>query len=471
MGLQHKLSLGWISKLLYAVLVIVLGWGSAGCAAQAVMWASEAPSAAQPAEGQAPASSEIATEPAPATSADETVLLPAADTIENVVSGLDQVAGSTFDQIPPPTSRLHALSEVFNAFRSEAVNPEADFSPESFKQRHATTYTLPGQGAIFQLVSLSVETNDIGTLDDLLQKTSDWQGQALAIGGLLVYQEFTTDIGVLPPGTYAVLLHREGDTLFFELRGDHDADKGEWVLRRVPEPVPVPPAPYTFVTKKQMCFALRSMQACLNLHAPETEELPAIAKSAVKRLMDAKLLPQDVNVNIEGALASATGLDVVEECQAVLEENPKACQPSYVTAAVVPHVEGEQPLAFSSGVAVMEVSRPIAGPIVDASGNETRLDIGTYRLDVVRLDDHTLAGQLVSADQKSYYIPLTIAVAEGEIVHPDTLMGLESDAVQESYVILDATIWSWCSDSGEDRSPPECDNPQIRRKLCWDECS
>ncbi len=380
-------------------------------------------------------------------------IIPTDEQIGQLLEVFKEAEVPTTGHIPPPPPQVDILEIICQNLFNEGrlMNPDCAFNPE-----RATTYALPDQGTLYQVVSLVPPQDDLQPIDDLLTASSNWEGRGLIVGGLLVYQSDPLRDLSLPIGAYVVFLLRDGDNLFFELYNEPGEilASGSWQLRLLDGKVL---EPYTFVTSDQICFSQRIMQACLSVFSRGVGEEAnrGLAEQATNNLIDVGLLPASATVNINGALASVDGPSRIELCQnALLETVPDQCMPDIVAAgadpmetnrSASPAIQATDQISQTlEGIGVTEVLAPLERYAFAPTGLIT-LEVGSYRVDLIQLVDNTWLAQYVSAsDGSTFYDLAQLVPGEGELVNPDTLKSIpEPDVV--SGVALDRILWSFCT--------------------------
>ncbi|MDW8317995.1 MAG: hypothetical protein RMN53_09155 [Anaerolineae bacterium] len=353
---------------------------------------------------------------------------PNASQLEAILKATEQVERRQ-SHVPPPSPRVEQLEALYGRLRErgEIVNL-ADHMV--FNRDAATTQAIPGEGGLLQVVS-PTEAEDV-----LLSPDYPWGDQALVVGGLLVYQGQSVEIGGpsgalggeqawLPAGNYLVLLYRTPDlsSLKFQLRAEAGtaALEGTWQLRSLwpkdeasQTQYASKQPPRSFIAPNQLCFSQQVYQACLNVRTaafghPANE---AMISATVKSLGGANLLPSDAIVFTETAVAAVVSSEAISKCAAALEkDSPADCYPDLVIAATEPYPADRLELEVikktaavhglarttaavpwqpavtitetAAPIAVMRVLQPLPGDVFDWNGNPMDLAPADYRVDLL----------------------------------------------------------------------------------------
>ncbi|MBN1873379.1 MAG: hypothetical protein JXA33_04045 [Anaerolineae bacterium] len=396
--------------------------------------------------------------------------------LDKIVTPLLLLKERQLGKPPVPADRfdIEALRRSLEAYVPDVIPPldleywaALEYAEDAFNLARATTYALPDSGTLFQLVSLNSDLAQ--DIDRLLHDPREWEGP-LFIGSLVVYQPLSNPERDIFPGIYSVLLWGEG---LYVLVGDNgEVYEGQWRLHALSRGVK---DPYAFVVEKQICFSQIEMQACLDFPVLFGEQATEIAARAVTDMLRNKLLPTAGNVNVAGAFADIQGAEEIRYCADTLWKNEAGeCRPNYVVAAASPFLNiFDRSPAIAFGVVVMEVLAPMEGPIVDGEGNVVTLEPGSYRLDVLSVEDEIFIGQLVSVDLSLYYIWLEPAEGKGQWIDLEAGEPI-LEAPRAAYMFLDVIIFTYCVPEVPViiiPSPPCNDPEEYRTAFCIFGCN
>jgi len=317
--------------------------------------------------------------------------------------------------VAPPAPRIDTLAVSLQRLAEEGFEGfplRNETCCDIFNRARATTYSLPGPGALFQIISV-VERE--GRIDAALADYGEWSGQALVIGGLLVYQDILVDGSPLPPGNYLVLLvNRDAELTVVLVDENMEAPvQTRWRLRQLP--VPVGEA-FSFITRDEICFSQLTYQACLPWRMAElTGDIGQIAVESRQHLIDGGwLLAGSDDMDPRTSVASIESPVRTVDCASNLAETPEGlfepCQPDVIAYATehvtlveppaIPPDSATRPSgmartvrqssggirAWYAGVGGLEVLQPLEGTVLDGDGARAVLEPDSYRVDLLMTD-------------------------------------------------------------------------------------
>lgn len=426
------------------VLFVVIALVMAGCPNPITIQTSQPPdSPANPVTGSVP--------PESAVSGPEPLVVPLPNA--KVEGALKDLPPNTTN-VPYPSARSGKLSSICKQLLQDEkiVNKDCQFNGA-----RVTTYAVPDQGAIFQMVSLKEQVNS----QLALAGTASWEDKSLLVGGLSVYQPYVIGSTKVPPDDYVVLLQDlAGNQLQFELVPSSlkPASMGAWQLYALSAPLEMP---RTLIESDEVCYSQQEFSACLTMALQGNDAQPSNAKlvfEAETNLKTRNQLPAATVVNAAGALASVIGAKYVESCgQALVENKPTACKPglvaagadevepsAYVTKTMSLRPPGMAKFVLQSsseittvivGAAVVNVLEPDAVNVVDSTGKATTLTPGDYRLDIMYdSGSATWIFQFVRANGAAFYAPAYEVDLIQKLVAGQAEPG-ESDIVLESLCV------------------------------------
>ena len=433
------------------VILILITYGLIACAPQPQAATPSLTEAVQVTETSEPTEPVTVEETATPTKGGEIPepILPSLDEVEFLLNAFEEPNQIAEDgHVPPPDGQVTNLESICDILMTQdrLLNLECSFINE-----RATTYALPEIGVLYQVVSIQLPANDQQYYNELLRSTNAWGDKGLLIGGLIVYQPDPVPDLLLPTGAFGVLLVRNQNELSFELidGAGANAGSGSWQLRMLDRLINEHEA-YTYVTPNKICFSQQIMQACLNLKSGRGDgQSQTKIQEALNMLIEARLLPADAEVNVEGALASIDSLTLIKNCQAYLQENvPKQCLPDIVaTGAKSMEIQVNNYISKTlEGIGVVELTSPIENYVYDFD-NTGILEVGSYRVDLIQLANGVWLAQYVRAVDLARFYDLAVPVpGSGQPVDPDSLQPIEEPG-EPSQVLLDRYIWSPCQSS------------------------
>ncbi|HEX8682371.1 MAG TPA: hypothetical protein VF707_08665 [Ardenticatenaceae bacterium] len=412
------------------------------------------------------------------------IIIPEREQIQQLITTDWEVPArdSLPDHLPPPPDRLAELSTIvtFLTEQDEIVQECCDL----FDDERAATYSLPGLGVLYQVVSLGEP------VDDILKGEATWEdGEGLVIGALLVYQlsylRLGTEQGDYPsidPGSYLVLLRRTQESADVELYNGNGelVGNGEVFprqLRRLDAPID---QPLGFITPDQICFSQLQWQVCLNALSETVPAADAEAQFAVGALIDAGLLPDDVRVDVLLARTAVAGDVQISECLRFLQEDiPGRCQPNLGAAAadsvysvlvsegvtgmledaaleeeVIRRLEDAalEEAIIGIGVLVVRDGASLDEAALDENAQVTSLIAGAYRIDLLkpteRPEENLWLTQLIHQDGSVFYTTAREIQLEGELVLFEAPEEVQ-DEQGASEVLLNTFVWSVCDRLGQ----------------------
>lgn len=343
-----------------------------------------------------------------------------------------------------------------------------------------TTYLLPDEGVLFQIVTLNAEPMRLFVEPYLDIAVLESTGQALFVGLIVVHQGLSFEGGIgLDQGVYVVLLRSDG----YQLLGISSEQQGEWVLRQRQTQTR---QPYTFITYGQICFSGFVRQACLQLTMVGFERTEKLVLAEARRLVAAGLLPNvetlAERINARASFADLTGPETLESCRKnLLEDNgdDDNCSPSLVAAAIDPFFESIESDANPAtgeawpaplrnaifGSMLLSVPDNLQGLILNEALQPAILPQDVYRLDLLLLDieQPIQIGQLTGTQNETrYYVPIVPMEVEGEVIYP----AQDNAEIRPNEIVLRSILNGICTREPVSGYEPRCTAPKERTPWC-----
>lgn len=378
--------------------------------------------------------------PEPTTTPTYTITLPSDSQAEAIMDGTAKLSTQGPGVLAPEESKggLQAICTMLRD-KGKLINPES--CDDGFRRERTSTYPMQGTfgqaGVLFQMVSLNKSVNDF------LNPEKDWEGKELAVGGWLAGD-----------GQRIVLLSRkisDPNSMSYKLVDAEGSsiEIGNWQLRSLQRLPTAPPdqqviqEPYTFVAPSQACYSFTNYQACLNRTAPDFgggANRDAIT-AAVEELQSAGQLPKNVQVDLDGAVASIIGSEAEQQCSKY-----ETCLPSMISAPseLPPDTwpTSDSVPEIIPGISIASVTSPIKDFVTDEYGTTTELPKGSYRVDLLRIGDDKWLSRFVGIDKKAYYAAATPLAVSGA-----AFMG-EGAAQYQSLLLSSKATLSSCRPNG-----------------------